>query len=152
MLAWPTCVLICEKDCDNIASCVIPAVDSTRDSSRTGRWNTPGPDEQQEGGRFEKFTWDINVNEHSGLSESSDLCKVYAGEHVFSKGGSFKDSEVNSLKGIPSHSLNSPDAAMSANLILQFSTQFLLFFQFLNFQGKVIQKWALWRSSSKALE
>lgn len=84
------------------------------------------------------------MKEHSRLSEPYDLCKVYAGTMSPLK-GTFKDSEVNrpvsSTEGAPvSQPLNGPDAATSANLILPFSTQFLLFFQFLNFQGKVIQK------------
>lgn len=53
-----------------------------------------------------KFTWDVNVNEHSRLSDSRDLCKVFAGSVSLLK-GTFKDCEVNgpvsSLRGTSSH-------------------------------------------------
>lgn len=107
-------MIICENDCDNIVTGALwqapPAVDSTRLSepdteiyTRGGRAEPSAAQEQKD----LKFTWDINVNEHSRLSESYDLCKVYAGSMSLLR-GTFKDSEVNrpvsSLKGAPSRS------------------------------------------------
>lgn len=83
-----------------------PALDSTRLSEPDAEIYTRGPAEASAAQEQKdlKFTWDINVNEHSRLSESYDLCKVYARTMSLLK-GTFKDSEVNrtvsSLKGAP---------------------------------------------------
>lgn len=88
------------------------AVDSTR-LSEPDTEIYEGPTEAsaaQEQKDF-KFTWDVNVNEHSRLSNSRDLCKVFAGSMSLLK-GTFKDSEVNrpvsSLKGTLSHKGHMP--------------------------------------------
>lgn len=86
-----------------------PAVDSTRLSEPDTEIYIGGPAEPSAAQEQKdlKFTWDINVNEHSRLSESYDLCKAYAGSMSLLK-RTFKDSEVNrpvsSFKGTPSRS------------------------------------------------
>lgn len=88
------------------------AVDSTRLSEPdTEIYEGPAePSAEQEQKDF-KFTWDVNVNEHSRLSDSYDLCKVFVGSMSLLK-GTFKDSEgnrpVSSLKGAPSRNGHMP--------------------------------------------
>lgn len=95
--------------CQELFGHIPPAVDSTRLSEPDTEIYTRGQPSraQREEQKDFKFTWDINVNEHSRLSEAYDLCRVYGGSMSLLK-GTFKDSEVNrpvsSLKGTPSHS------------------------------------------------
>lgn len=83
------------------------AVDSTRLSELdTEIYEGPAEASAAQEQKDFKFTWDINVNEHSRLSDSHDLCKVFAGSMSLLK-GTFKGSKVNrpvsSLKGTSSH-------------------------------------------------
>lgn len=149
--------MIAITSCQGLFGKIPLAVDSTRLSEPDTEIYTRGPEEpgaaqdqkKNKSERDLKFTWGINVKEHSRLSESYDLCKVYTGKeslNVPSSKGNIQrqwgeQACFQSWRRTPvSQPPNGPDAATSANLILPFSTQFLLFVQFLNFQGKVIQK------------
>lgn len=109
------------------------AVDSTRLSEPDTKIYTTGPEEpsaaqdqkKNKSERDLKFTWGINVKEHSRLSESYDLCKVYSGTVSLLK-GTFKDSEVNrpvsSLEG--AHPSPSPRMAQTLPQVLTSSCHF----------------------------
>lgn len=120
--------------CQGLFGKIPLAVDSTRLSEPDTEIYTRGPEEpgaaqdqkkNKESERDLKFTWGINVKEHSRLSESYDLCKVYAGTVSLLK-GTFKDSEVNrpvsSLEG--AHPSPSPRMAQTLPQVLTSSCHF----------------------------
>lgn len=135
--AWPVNSIICENDCDNIMSGALwqnPPRCRLNTTEWTGHQNIyegargarrcAGP-EKNKSERDLKFTWGINVKEHSRLSESYDLCKVYSGTMSLLK-GTFKDSEVNrpvsSLEG--AHPSPSPRMAQTLPQVLTSSCHF----------------------------
>lgn len=119
--------------CQGLFGKIPLAVDSTRLSEPDTKIYTRGPEEpgaaqdqkKNKSERDLKFTWGINVKEHSRLSESYDLCKVYSGTVSLLK-GTFKDSEVNrpvsSLEG--AHPSPSPRMAQTLPQVLTSSCHF----------------------------
>lgn len=119
--------------CQGLFGKIPLAVDSTRLSEPDTEIYTRGPEEpgaaqdqkKNKSERDLKFTWGINVKEHSRLSESYDLCKVYTGTVSLLK-GTFKDSEVNrpvsSLEG--AHPSPSPRMAQTLPQVLTSSCHF----------------------------
>lgn len=125
--------MIAITSCQGLFGKIPLAVDSTRLSELDTEIYTRGPEEpgaaqdqkKNKSERDLKFTWGINVKEHSRLSESYDLCKVYTGTVSLLK-GTFKDSEVNrpvsSLEG--AHPSPSPRVAQTLPQVLTSSCHF----------------------------
>lgn len=125
--------MIVITSCQGLFGKIPLAVDSTRLSEPDIEIYTRGPEEpgaaqdqkKNKSERDLKFTWGINVKEHSRLSESYDLCKVYTGTVSLLK-GTFKDSEVNrpvsSLEG--AHPSPSPRMAQTLPQMLTSSCHF----------------------------
>lgn len=125
--------MIVITSCQGLFGKIPLAVDSTRLSEPDTEIYTRGPEEpgaaqdqkKNKSERDLKFTWGINVKEHSRLSESYDLCKVYTGTVSLLK-GTFKDSEVNrpvsSLEG--AHPSPSPRVAQTLPQVLTSSCHF----------------------------
>lgn len=125
--------MIVITSCQGLFGKIPLAVDSTRLSEPDTEIYTRGPEEpgaaqdqkKNKSERDLKFTWGINVKEHSRLSESYDLCKVYTGTVSLLK-GTFKDSEVNrpvsSLEG--AHPSPSPRMAQTLPQMLTSSCHF----------------------------
>lgn len=125
--------MIAITSCQGLFGKIPLAVDSTRLSEPDTEIYTRGPEEpgaaqdqkKNKSERDLKFTWGINVKEHSRLSESYDLCKVYTGTVSLLK-GTFKDSEVNrpvsSLEG--AHPSPSPRVAQTLPQVLTSSCHF----------------------------
>lgn len=125
--------MIVITSCQGLFGKIPLAVDSTRLSEPDTEIYTRGPEEpgaaqdqkKNKSERDLKFTWGINVKEHSRLSESYDLCKVYTGTVSLLK-GTFKDSEVNrpvsSLEG--AHPSPSPRMAQTLPQVLTSSCHF----------------------------
>lgn len=125
--------MIVITSCQGLFGKIPLAVDSTRLSEPDTEIYTRGPEEpgaaqdqkKNKSERDLKFTWGINVKEHSRLSESYDLCKVYTGTVSLLK-ATFKDSEVNrpvsSLEG--AHPSPSPRMAQTLPQVLTSSCHF----------------------------